>query len=119
VIIFRPGYKPVDDSKTADAPSGEAVVAPLPSVSDAMRAALARHTQTLPFTGPSADAPSRGLVDTSTGQSVSDPAPTLPEDPALTTRTDEEIEAEATAILAALAAKRKPHSINATEEVQK
>ncbi len=122
MIIYRPGFKPVDDN--ASAPKVAAKSAPLPSVSEAMQAALARQTQVLGFTGPKADAPSKGLVDTSTGQSVSEPAPVIPPDPAVepdpVEKSDEEIEAEATAILAALAAKktaRVPHSING--EVQK
>lgn len=84
-----------------------------------MQAALARQTQVLGYTGAKADSPSKGLVDTSTGQPVSAPAPSLPIDPALAERSDEEIAAEATAILAALAAKAKPHSINSEPEVQK
>ncbi len=101
MIIYKPGFKPVDDNASAPkvAPAN-----PLPSVEQAMQAALARQTKVLGYTGPSAEAPSKGLVDTSTGQPISAPAPTIPVDPATAERSDEEIEAEATAILAALAA---------------
>lgn len=116
--IFRPGFKPVVTDEDV-APQVAQSAAPLPSVAAAMQAALARQTHVLGYTGAKAEAPSKGLVDTSTGQSVSEPAPTLPVDPAQSERTDEEIEAEATAIIAALQAKRKPHSVNETSEVQK